>query len=80
MATCIVQTRRRMCCDEDGARADALKNGGGACETFLLDLYSDALSPSALPPEAWKKSAVTVLREAGGAADANNCRPIAITP
>eukprot|EP00959_Pyramimonas_sp_CCMP1952_P009880 205708-Pyramimonas_sp.AAC.1 len=57
-----------------------LKNAGVTVEALLLDVYNNIISPSASPPESWKKSAVTVFRTAGDVADANNYRPITIIP
>ena len=66
--------------DRAGISAEMLKHGGEALGRTLLKLFNDIILPDAVPPEAWRRTSLTVIFKDGDPTEPSNYRPIAVIP
>ena len=76
----MTRLKNNRCADSSGMIAEMLKYGGTELAKILCNMFNAILNGDDQPPEAWKKTILTVLFQSGGSRAANNYRPIAIIP
>ena len=80
LEVCIRRLKRRKAKDDSGITAELLKDASPEFLQLVPALFNDVLYSHAPPPDAWRKTRLTVIFKKGDPEIVSNYRPIAIVP